>query len=451
MAHFACPACKGAVDWPPDHQQLAIDCPNCGRRLQRPASFQVAGSLPQSPTPSRVVRNGAPPVVFEDAALVPSVPVVCSGCGRQLFVTTEELASGVTIECQKCETRVRVAAISQATREAKQVQAPDERVTASPDGGDVPATPASRHEPVPVAKCPSCNSAFRIREELMGKTLHCPLCSTAFAVPLAIPLGKPAATTPSTGVATSAPALATPAVPAKEVPPAEAIADAATLGAVCPSCGMKMQLPERYRSKPVRCPGCEKYFVAGAAEPIHIAIAVPDVPLQVQPYPSAQEASRVGFVGSTVQCYDCRYDIPVDESMSMLVNTGHSSGTFTGTGVGGGIGSGGRVGVGIGSFGGRSSSDHFGKVDLCVPCCELRVRELTKKRDGLRVTGFLVFALVAVFSEFGLGFIQFGFLGLITAVVIGFIAGSAIIAPTVQLNEQIRSAVRNGRHRRADA
>jgi hypothetical protein len=387
--------------------------------------------------------------VFEDAAPVPSVPVVCSGCGRQLFVTTEELASGVTIECQKCETRVRVAAISQATRAAKPVQAPDERVTASPDGGDVPATPASRPEPVPVAKCPSCNSAFRMREELMGKTLHCPRCSTEFAVPLAIPLGKPAATTPSTGVATSAPTLATPAVPAKEVPPTEAIADGAMLDAVCPSCGMKMQLPDRYRSKPVRCPGCEKYFVVGTAELIHTAVTVADVQLQVQPRRFAEQASPVGLVGSKVQCYDCRYDVAVDESMSMLVNTGHSSGTFSGTGVGGAIGSGGRVGVGIGSFGGRSSSEHFGKVDLCIPCCDLRVRELTKKRDGLRVTGFLVFALVSVFSEFGLGFIRFGFPGLVTAVVIGFIAGSAVIAPTVQLNEQIRSAVPNGRHRRA--
>jgi hypothetical protein len=131
--------------------------------------------------------------------------------------------------------------------------------------------------------------------------------------------------------------------------------------------------------------------------------------------------------------------------MSMLVNTGHSNGVFSGTGVGGGATFGGGVGAGVESFSGYSSSEHFGKVDLCVPCGERRLEFLRKRRAGYQQLGFLAFGVVfGVMLLIGVQH-DMGFAGFVAASILGSIAGLAAYSPVGQIQRMIQSAVRNGR------
>jgi hypothetical protein len=63
-----------------------------------------------------------------------------------------------------------------------------------------------------------------------------------------------------------------------------------------------------------------------------------------------------------VQCYDCRYKFPVEETISKTVNVGHSSGNFSGWGSTGFI---------FGSTGGNN----YAGVDLCDKCAEVRRKQ----------------------------------------------------------------------------
>jgi hypothetical protein len=137
--------------------------------------------------------------------------------------------------------------------------------------------------------------------------------------------------------------------------------------------------------------------------------------------------------------------------MSMLVNTGHSTGTFSGSTTGVGATLGGGLGAGVGRFSGSSSSDHFGKVDLCVPCCEDRLEQLRKRLaeiTSLAVKSFFVMTLVGIlictWQNLGSG-------GLIAAVIVAAIVGVVNYQPAGAVKHQINSAVRNGRRRTSPA
>jgi hypothetical protein len=92
---------------------------------------------------------------------------------------------------------------------------------------------------------------------------------------------------------------------------------------------------------------------------------------------------------STVQCYDCRYQFPVSETVAQTVKVGHSEGGFFGFGSGGGWAA------------GSTSAAHYAKVDLCLRCAELRRKRalLEALQICCILLAILIGAVVGVWAE----------------------------------------------------
>jgi DNA-directed RNA polymerase subunit M/transcription elongation factor TFIIS len=274
-----------------------------------------------------------------------------------------------------------------------------------------------------MTRCPSCNRLLNLREELIGKLVSCPACKANMKIP--------------------SPVTATP----KESPPPRKMAvveDARaaydSFAATCPSCQAKMHLNDQYRGKRLRCPECEKPFTPGGQEVVEMVVD------EEEDRAEARQPRRPNPDDPTVQCYDCRYPVAVDNSMSMLVNTGHSAGHFSGsaTGAGGGFSG---LGVGVGRFSGSSTSEHFGKVDLCGRCCSERLEDLKKQVKALksRATAICV-CLAAVDLMLAVSF-GWGIGGFAVGLFVSSFIAAATLQPLAHLQTQIKSAVMNGRQR----
>jgi ssDNA-binding Zn-finger/Zn-ribbon topoisomerase 1 len=376
MPRFACPTCKSVADWPADRVGV-VRCQQCGQGLQLPGSAH--GIVAATPPDYR----DSPPRASKLEA---------SACPRGQYQVHDAKEREVT---------------------------------------DVP-----RAEPIAAVRCPSCNRAFKVRDELMGKTVHCPACATAFAMPSPVQV-RPDVDPPERRAAT-----------ATGFARDEAASRPDTIATVCPSCGARGQLPSGYLDRRVRCSGCQEEFVPNAPAPTRRTAFVEEVE-HTRPRNLPSQAQRITqYDGPTVQCYDCRYVVPVDDSMSMLANTGHSTGSFSGTGTGVSASWGGGLGVGAGGFRGSSSSEHFGKVDFCVPCCEKRLTELKTRLKGYQALALVLFTpafLVPLLISIANGG---GFIGFVVALTIGSVVGGAAASPIMPIQNQIASASRNGRWRR---
>lgn len=213
-----------------------------------------------------------------------------------------------------------------------------------------------------------------------------------------------------------------------------------------------MCLPVSYRGKPWQCPQCQAPFTPGraaAARPEAVPALEYADGSEARPRQPERRRPRPGE--PTVQCYDCRYTVPVDDSMSMTVNTGHSTGNISGSTVGVGGSLGGGLGAGAGRFGGTSSSEHFGKVDLCVPCCQDRLARLRKKLAEVKATAlgsFVLFTFLGLIFGIWQGSALGGFLG---GMFVSVFIAAGVYAPAGAIQNQINSAVRNGRGRAVHA
>jgi DNA-directed RNA polymerase subunit RPC12/RpoP len=131
----------------------------------------------------------------------------------------------------------------------------------------MPAVPAGTAE----YTCPSCSTVFRLPPQPEGKQLRCRSCGTTFKVPPALGGAHAETNAVASGkVETVAPVPAVPSGGGQE-------------RFACPHCSAALRLPAEKRGRSMRCPRCQKTFVAGGidrrSEVPAIIAAGPAVPL----------------------------------------------------------------------------------------------------------------------------------------------------------------------------
>ncbi len=283
---------------------------------------------------------------------------------------------------------------------------------------------------MPTTRCPACKQLLTVRDDYLGIRVRCPACSSEMVIPALVAVAPGTAGRPRTVSQVTASVQPAPTSRAK----------------ICPHCGGKMRLADQDGGARLVCPICKRRPDPAAAEQVLTVMGDEENDDCDSPARAGTAPRRPAPGEPTVQCYDCRYPVVVDDSMSMLVNTGHSEGRFSGTAAGIGMSRGGP-GLGVGKFGGNSTAAHFGKVDLCKPCCEARLVKLWRRIRPLQVFGLTTLVAFGVPAFFVAASKGAGIIGYSVAFFVSTIIPAAIVKPLPFLMEQVRSAVPNGRRR----
>jgi len=148
LLRVRCPSCRAKLGLPKKAAGRVIKCPRCKSPMEVPR-----------PEGERTVELRGDKIITR-----------CPSCEKRLGVARK--FAGRMIRCPACSDSLRVPYVA------------GEGQTPASSTGDVPdATPKRKRSPKAVIACPHCDATLGLRTSLAGRTVNCPKCKGAIALP----------------------------------------------------------------------------------------------------------------------------------------------------------------------------------------------------------------------------------------------------------------------------
>lgn len=269
--------------------------------------------------------------------------IPCSRCNRPLNLP--ESLIGKSIKCPLCASVFVAQANGARTPPAHEHAAPAEQKTA-PDSKSPAANPEARTPSAPAAPrtafvpCSQCQRSLNVPENLLGKSIKCPLCGTIFVAQIKTAPVRPPAPRPVPEVRKKEPPAASPppAPPKERVPPRAPGPRVVSL--TCAQCKRLLNVPENLLGKKITCPMCKTAFDAPAKPappaatppaPGAAATSKSAVPTTRPPVPPPKADAPAGASPPAVllTCVQCRKPLRLRASvLGQVIRCPHCKATF---------------------------------------------------------------------------------------------------------------------------